>query len=457
MFFQQIKVEGLACFSYIIGCPQDGRAFVVDPKRDVDDYVSIADKNGLATTGIIDTHVHADHISGAHELRARTGADIYIHEKAGVDYEHKPLHDGDRFELGSVRIDVIYTPGHTPNSITLAITDKARGDSPEIILTGDLLFVGSVGRPDLAGGELLDEQISNEYASLHEKLGKLPDLVEVYPAHGAGSLCGAGLSAKPSSTLGFERAAGPHFQLSFDQFKAELTRTTPVRPKNFSYIIDQNKKGPILLKDLPPVEHYDVNALKQFMEAGKTLIDLRDVSSFGGAHVPGSINIGLSPQVANWLGTVVDPEGDLALLASKKSDIDEALLQFRRSGFDHIVGYFIGIAEWVAYGEETGTLPQLSVHGLKRLITQDDAHTVIDIRTDQEWSAGHIKEAKHSTIQQIIGSGLDSGKEDHISLICGSGYRSNIAGSLLKAQGYTRINSVIGGMNAWKINYDVEK
>jgi glyoxylase-like metal-dependent hydrolase (beta-lactamase superfamily II)/rhodanese-related sulfurtransferase len=457
MFFQQIKVEGLACFSYIIGCPQDGRAFVVDPKRDVDDYVSIADKNGLAITGIIDTHVHADHISGAHELRVRTGADIYIHEKAGVDYEHKPLHDGDHFELGSVRIDVIYTPGHTPNSVTLAITDKARGNSPEIILTGDLLFVGSVGRPDLAGGELLDEQISNEYASLHEKLGKLPDLVEVYPAHGAGSLCGAGLSAKPSSTLGFERKTGPHFQLSFDQFKAALTRTTPVRPKNFSYIIDQNTKGPILLKDLPPVEHYDVNALKQFMEAGKTLIDLRDASSFGGAHVPGSINIGLSPQVANWLGTVVDPEGDLVLLGSKKSDIDEALLQFRRSGFDHIVGYFIGIAEWVSRGEETGTLPQLSVHGLKKLITQDDAHTVIDIRTDQEWSAGHIKEAQHITIQQIIGSGLASGKEDHISLICGSGYRSNIAGSFLKAQGYSRINSVIGGMNAWTIHYDAEK
>ena len=457
MFFQQIKVEGLACFSYIIGCPQDGRAFVVDPKRDVDDYVSIAVKNGFAITGIIDTHVHADHISGGHELRARTGADIYIHEKAGVDYEHKPLHDGDRFDLGSVGIDIIYTPGHTPNSITLAITDKARGNSPEIILTGDLLFVGSVGRPDLAGGELLDEQISNEYTSLHEKLGKLPDLVEVYPAHGAGSLCGAGLSAKPSSTLGFERATGPHFQLSFDQFKAELTRTTPVRPKNFSYIIDQNKKGPILLKDLPPVEHYDVNALKQFMEAGKTLIDLRDAASFGGAHVPGSINIGLSPQVANWLGTVVDPEGDLVLLGSKKSDIDEALLQFRRSGFDQIVGYFIGIAEWVAHGEETGTLPQLSVHGLKRLITQDDNHSVIDIRTDQEWSAGHIKEAQHIPIQQIIENGLDSGKEEHISLICGSGYRSNIAGSLLKAQGYTRINSVIGGMNAWKIKYDVEK
>ena len=238
MFFQQIKVEGLSCFSYVIGCPQAGRAFVVDPKRDSDDYLRIADEQGLTISGIIDTHVHADHISGAHELRAHTGAPIYVSEKAAVDYEHEVLRDGDRFELGSVLIEIMYTPGHTPNSVTLAVSDKARGSSPQMILTGDLLFVGSIGRPDLAGGELLDEQITNEYASLHEKLGKLPDLVEVYPAHGAGSLCGAGLSAKPSSTLGFERATDPYFSFSFDRFKTELTRTTPVRPKNFSYILD---------------------------------------------------------------------------------------------------------------------------------------------------------------------------------------------------------------------------
>jgi glyoxylase-like metal-dependent hydrolase (beta-lactamase superfamily II)/rhodanese-related sulfurtransferase len=456
MFFKQIKAEGLACFSYIIGCPQDGRAFVVDPKRDVGDYLSIADENGLTITGIIDTHVHADHISGAHELKERTGADIHIHEKAGAEYTHKPLHDGDLFELGSVCIEVIYTPGHTPNSVTLAITDKSRGNNPESILTGDLLFVGSIGRPDLAGGELLDEQISNEYASLHDKLGKFPDLVEVYPAHGAGSLCGSGLSAKPSSTLGFERSSGPYFQLSFDQFKAELTRATPVRPKNFSYIIAQNKKGPLLLKDLPSVEHFGATELKKFMEAGKTLVDLRDASSFGGAHVPGGINVGFSPQMANWLGVVVDPEEELAVLGAQKSDIDEALLQFRRSGYDRIVGYVVGIAEWVAQGEETGTLPQLSVHGLQKLLARDK-HTVIDVRTDQEWNAGHIKGAQHIPIQQVIEKGLTLGKEEHMSIICGSGYRSNLAGSFLKAQGFKRINSVIGGMNAWNRMYEVEK
>ncbi len=192
MYFQQIKVEGLGCYSYIVGCPGDGRAFVVDPKRDINDYLNIVDKNGLKITGIIDTHVHADHISGAQELKAQTGADIYVYENAGAEYEHKPLHDGDRLELGSVQIDVIYTPGHTPNSVTLAITDKARGDSPEMILTGDLLFVGSIGRPDLAGGELLDEQVKNEYASLHERLGNCRTLLRCTRLTGQDRYAGLG-------------------------------------------------------------------------------------------------------------------------------------------------------------------------------------------------------------------------------------------------------------------------
>ncbi|MDX1779371.1 MAG: rhodanese-like domain-containing protein, partial [Thermodesulfobacteriota bacterium] len=206
----------------------------------------------------------------------------------------------------------------------------------------------------------------------------------------------------------------------------------------------------------PPVEHFNAQKLKQFIAAGKTLVDLRDASSFGGAHVPGSINIGFSPQVANWLGVVVDPEEELVILGATESDIDEALLQFRRAGYDRIVGYVIGIAEWVAQGEETGILPQLSVHGLQKLLTHDE-HTVIDVRTDQEWRAGHIKGAQHIPIQQIIENSLDVGKEEDMSIICGSGYRSNIAGSFLKAQGFTKINSVIGGMNAWNRKYEVEK
>ncbi|MBW2554479.1 MAG: MBL fold metallo-hydrolase, partial [Deltaproteobacteria bacterium] len=274
MFFKQIKVEGLGCLSYVVGCPKDGRAFVVDPKRDIDDYLKIADENGLKITGVIDTHIHADHISGSQELKAQTGATIYVHENADVEYEHSTLKDEDQIEIGNVKIDVIYTPGHTPNAVTLAVTDKSRGDDPELLLTGDLLFVGSVGRPDLAGGELLDEQIKNLYKSLHEKLGKFPDLVEIYPAHGEGSLCGSGMSAKPSSTLGYERKTNPFFKLSFEKNKNELTKTTPFRPRNFTHIITQNKKGASLLSNLQPVIKLKFADLKKSLEKGNPLVDL---------------------------------------------------------------------------------------------------------------------------------------------------------------------------------------
>ncbi|MCK5254852.1 MAG: MBL fold metallo-hydrolase, partial [Deltaproteobacteria bacterium] len=402
MFFKQIKVEGLGCLSYVVGCPKDGRAFVVDPKRDIDDYLKIADENGLKITGVIDTHIHADHISGSQELKAQTGATIYVHENADVEYEHSTLKDGDQIEIGNVKIDVIYTPGHTPNAVTLAVTDKSRGDDPELLLTGDLLFVGSVGRPDLAGGELLDEQINNLYKSLHEKLGKFPDLVEIYPAHGEGSLCGSGMSAKPSSTLGYERKTNPFFKLSFDDFKNELNRITPFRPKNFTHIITQNKKGASLLSSLQPVIKLKFTDLKKSLEKGNPLVDLRDTTSFGGAHIAGSINIGLTPKAGTWLGTVVDPENEIALLAYSKQDIDDEIIQFRRVGYDRIIGFFIGLSDWIAKGEDTGFLPQLSIHGLNRVLKKYSNHHVIDVRTDQEWNEGHIKGAIHLPLPKFI-------------------------------------------------------
>jgi glyoxylase-like metal-dependent hydrolase (beta-lactamase superfamily II)/rhodanese-related sulfurtransferase len=453
MFFKQIKVEGLGCLSYVVGCPKDGRAFVVDPKRDIDDYLKIADENGLKITGVIDTHIHADHISGSQELKAQTGATIYVHENADVEYEHSTLKDGDQIEIGNVKIDVIYTPGHTPNAVTLAVTDKSRGDDPELLLTGDLLFVGSVGRPDLAGGELLDEQINNLYKSLHEKLGKFPDLVEIYPAHGEGSLCGSGMSAKPSSTLGYERKTNPFFKLSFDDFKNELNRITPFRPKNFTHIITQNKKGASLLSSLQPVIKLKFTDLKKSLEKGNPLVDLRDTTSFGGAHIAGSINIGLTPKAGTWLGTVVDPENEIALLAYSKQDIDDEIIQFRRVGYDRIIGFFIGLSDWIAKGEDTGFLPQLSIHGLNRVLKKYSNHHVIDVRTDQEWNEGHIKGAIHLPLPKFINNGISLEKEDHISMICGSGYRSNIAASILKSKGFEHVYSVIGGMNAWKTVY----
>jgi hydroxyacylglutathione hydrolase len=455
MFFKQFKVDGLGCLSYIIGCPQSGQAFVIDPKRDIEDYLKTADENGLRITGIIDTHVHADHISGGQELRAYTGADIYMHEQAGVTYDHKPLHEGDRFEIGKAVISVLFTPGHTPYAVTLAVTDRSRGNATELLLTGDLLFVGSIGRPDLAGGELLEQQIENLYSSLHKKLGAFPDLVEIYPAHGEGSLCGSGLSAKLSSTLGFERGSNPYFKLPFEAFKKELTAGIPVRPKNFTCIIEQNKQGAHLTTTLRVPQKLKTAELKKAVAEGKTIIDLREATAYGGAHIPGSINVGYNPQSANWLGMVVDPRLPIVLIVGSMAEAEQAIAHFRRAGYDIIEGYYMGLSDWIFQGEETGFLPQLSIHGLKRVLDKYTNHVVLDVRRHDEWQAGHIRGAVHIPLQQMIDRGVVLNKEDHISVVCRTGYRANIAASVLKARGFEHVYSVIGGMTAWGKVYEV--
>lgn len=248
MFFKQVTTPGLGCFSYLIGCPLAGRMAVVDPKRDIAVYLEEAHAHGMKITHIFDTHVHADHISGARELSRATGADIYIHESAPVEYEAKKLSHGDVFDFGAAHLQVLHTPGHTPNSISLLVTDKARSEKPQMILTGDLLFVGDTGRPDLPGEEILKEQIQNLFDSLNLTLGDLPDGLEVYPAHGQGSLCGGGMSAKPHSTLGYERLANPRLRLKdFEAFSQSILSQLPMRPQSFSHIIATNLRGAPLL------------------------------------------------------------------------------------------------------------------------------------------------------------------------------------------------------------------
>ena len=453
MFFQQFKVTGLGCLSYMIGCPQDGRVVVVDPKRDIKDYLLTAKQNKMKISHIFETHVHADHVSGAMELQQATGAPICIGAGSPVFYDHQPLNDGDTFTLGSVKIQIIATPGHTPHSISLAIADLSRGELPQMLLTGDLLFVGSIGRPDLAGSELLAEQINNLYNSLYTKLSRFGDYVEVYPAHGEGSLCGAGLSAKPSTTLGYERHTNPYLKLSREDFKKALEQNQPHRPQNFSYIIENNRAGAVIEEKLPVPRQKNAAALAQYLDNPEqyVLVDLREAAAFGGAHIPGSLNIGLSPNSATWLGNVINPEKNIILLADSQEQISSAIASFRRVGYNQIIGYALGLSDWILSGRDTGFLPQISVHALQNVLAKYGNHTVIDVRTPAEWQSGHIDGAIHLPLPQLIATGITLEKDAHISVVCGSGYRSNIAGSMLKTSGYGHVYSVIGGMLAWRM------
>ncbi|MGI5922381.1 MAG: MBL fold metallo-hydrolase [Lentisphaerae bacterium] len=451
MLFQQFKVEGLGCLSYMIGCPAAGTACVVDPERHVDQYLQVAQKHGLRITHIFDTHLHADHLTGSGELAARTGADIYVHPGVEAAYPHKELHEGDRFRFGAGEIEIIETFGHTPNSVTLAVCDHSRSEDVFALLTGDLLFVGDVGRPDLAGADLLEEQVKNLYNSLHSKLARFPDWTEIYPAHGEGSLCGKGMSAKPMSTLGFERRNNPLLKMSFAEFHKAMTKEFQVRPDNFAVMVDKNRRGPAALAKAAPFVAMSIPQVEEAKKRGARIVDTRVPSAFGAAFIEGAVNIGLTPASVNWLGMVIPADTDIIIVADTPARAQEAAHIYRRAGYDRLIGYIgDGISGWAAKAKPLNHLPQISTAGLKRIMQKYPDHVIVDVRSDAEWSTGHIDRAKHIPIEQIIQKKVDLPKDAHITIVCASGYRANIAGSILKAMGYEDVFTLIGGMTAWK-------
>jgi len=451
MYFNQISVPGLGCLSYAIGCPAAKAMAVVDPKRDVQDYLDIAREEGMQITHIINTHVHADHVSGDQELRLATGADIYVHESAPVEYKHKELKEGDVFELGAARLEVLHTPGHTPNSVSLLVTDKIRSKEPEMLLTGDLLFVGDIGRPDLPGAEILDEQVENLYRSLYLKLADYPDHLEVFPAHGQGSLCGRGMSAKKSSTLGYERRANPMLRFeSFASFKKDVMSAFPVRPKSFSHIIQTNLKGAATLDACPMDKSLTPKQFQEMMDDGVVIIDARDSAAFGGFHIPGSINIGFEKQLANWVGMVVDPDSEIILVVDDREDYDRMVTELHRIGYDLIFGYLSGgVMAWLMSGKPVEQLEQISPQQLARRL-ETSGLRVIDVRTPAEWDGSRIKWAEHLPLSDILDNRFPEAETDEeLVLQCGSGYRSNIAASILRQAGYNQVKSLAGGIFAW--------
>ena len=455
MFFQQFTTPGLGCFSYMIGCPLEGTAAVVDPRRDIDIYLETAKNNRMRITHIFDSHVHADHISGTRELARATGANIYIHESAPVGYEAKKLSAGDVFDFGAAIIKVLHTPGHTPNSISLLVTDVARDkDAPQMILTGDLLFVGDTGRPDLPGEEILDEQIRNLYDSLHSTLGDLPDGLEVYPAHGAGSLCGGGMSAKPHSTLGYERKANPRMRLKdFDDFKKDILSYLPMRPQSFSHIIATNLKGVPLL---PQCDDRDpalsVPQVEELIKQGAVLLDLRELLSFASAHIPGSINVDASsPPAPNWIGTVVVPGSKLVLIMNNNGEYQSRLTDLRRIGYDDVAGFLNnGIQAWISAGKEIQSLSFISPPELKQKLAGPNPPRIIDVRTPKEWEERRIESAEHLPFDKLLSENTcPNVKDEETVVVCGTGYRSVIASSILQARGCSNLKTLAGGMSAY--------
>ncbi len=448
MYFKQLVKEDLGCASYIVGCTSAGVCAVIDPRLDmVDDILELAAAKGLQIKAVIETHNHADHISGHGELSRRTGAEIYVHEQAGVKYPHKNLKDGDELQFGVARLRVIHTPGHRPEHIALTVSDTSRSDDPWLVLTGDSLFIGDIARPDLAvPGE---EGASVLYDSIFNRLLKLDDGVEVYPAHVAGSLCGRGMSSRTSSTIGFERkhntAAAPR---SLIEFIHDMNENLPQRPPNMYNIVERNRD------DFAPVEApldprpLDALTFQRDTENGALVIDTRSPRAFGEGHIPSAIHVYLhGSSFATRVGFVVSPENRLLLVVKNERDLRDAICQLSVVGFDQIVGYLDG--GMVAWQEADLPVQQLSQIAVETLHSKRHDLKILDVRDQNEWEEGHIKGALHIPYYFLEQRLQELDTTQPMAVICASGQRSSIACSLLQKHSFTRLFNVVGGMDAW--------
>ena len=455
MIFQQIVNEDSGCLSYLIGCSEAGQAILVDPGRDrVDEYLRVARKKGLRIAHILETHTHADHISGNRDLAAATGAAIHVHPAAGVAFEHEDLRDGARVRVGNVEVRAAHTPGHTPDSVCLFVTDHARGPEPWFVLTGDLLFVGSVGRPDL-GGATAAEDI---WESLRTVLRPLDDLVEIYPAHGAGSSCGKAMSAKAGSTIGFERRFNPAFRYDDKRAFVEFIMAgLPPKPAAFDKIVAKNK-GLLPLAAAKP-RPYSAREAREAVAAGAVVLDLREVADFGEGHVPGALNVWIDgPQFAERVAGLA-PAGAPILLSGAPSDVERAVSALARVGVDDVVGFLQwGMVDWRSEGFPVATVPQITVHDLAAWLEEGRDVTVIDVRELAEWDEGHIPGARHLPMFEAVARRAEVAHERPKAVLCAGGLRSSAVIGALQRHGLGGFYNVTGGMSAWiKAGYGVAR
>lgn len=446
MFFREVLNEDLGCASYIVA--DGGEAAVIDPKWEIEGYLEIAEENGFRISHILETHNHADHLSGKGRLVEATGARIHISKDAGVEYEHEPLSEGDVIEVGATQIKAIATPGHRPEHLSFVVEDTSRSEGPWLLLTGDSLFVGDLARPDLAVEA--EEGARGLFRSL-SKLEEFEDYVEVRPAHIGGSLCGgANMSRKPDSTIGFERRFNDYLRFEDEaEFVRTLTAEQTPQPPNFERIVELNR-GP-LITDASPLRPLLPQRVKQLVEAGAVVIDGRDEREFDSAHVPGSINVTMNQSgVGTRAAWVVDADVEVITVAEGDDDARSMIRALEAVGFRRIRGYLEGgITAWRAAKLEAETTPAVNVAGLAERLKAEEV-ILLDVRGQEEWQAGHVEGSLHVPYQQLrdgiaeeVRSKAEGGRP--LAVACSGGIRSSIAASLLKRAGIKNIEHVVDG------------
>jgi len=448
--FQRFFDEGLAQASFLVGCDRTRQAVVIDPRRDAGIYTAAASQQGVTILAAIETHVHADFVSGARELAA-LGARVITGPGSGAAFAHHEVRDGERLAIGDVTLSFLHTPGHTPEHI--CILAEIPGQAVRLF-SGDLLFVGAVGRPDLLGHEQTAQLARDLFASL-QRLMALDDAVEVHPGHGAGSLCGAGIGKDPWSTIGRERRQNAlllHTERT--PFVEAVLADIPPTPPYFARMKRVNAEGPPLLASiraagrLPQIQAAAAAAL---VADGALVIDLRQAPEFGAGHPAGAVNIGYGAKVGYWAGWVVPPDVPVLLLADAAGEAEEAARQLLRVGLDRIEGMVAGgYHAWIAAGLPIAIVEQVSAAELRDAVNRSEPMQLVDVRSPREWVAGHVEGSINIPVGEIAARAGELRRDRATAVMCEGGYRSILAASLLEQEGFTHIANVTGGMTAYR-------
>jgi hydroxyacylglutathione hydrolase len=464
VLFEQIQSPGLAHYSYIVGDRGSGQCLVIDPRRDVEIYLEIARQYEMRIVNILETHIHADFVSGSLALAARTGAPISISAYGEVGFEHIGLKDGDKIELGEIRFEVIHTPGHTPEHICFLVSGGMGSESPWALFSGDLLFSGEVGRPDLLGEEIEERLVQDLYHSLHDRILQLDEGIVVYPAHGEGSPCGASIGARQVTTIGYEKHNNPTLQIedrgAFIESVREALSPAPVYYQRVKKI---NTIGPEVFANLPSIPALTAKEFQSLVDGDNTLIiDGREITAYGGGHIQNAVHIGLRASFPIWAGEIidetfpvwagrmVDPELGIGLVLPEDADITQAQLYLYRIGIGNIAGYLReGFRTWLEAGYPFLRTEQISVHELDQKIRDREAIQILDVRRKREWANGHIPGAKQIYVPDLLDRAGELDPALPVVTYCGTGYRASIASSILEKEGF-EVKNIPGSMSAWR-------
>lgn len=459
MIVDRIFTTGLAQVAYLVADEQSGEVAVIDPRRDVDDYLAWAETRGLRITAILETHVHADFVSGACELAAATGAPIFASRLGEVAFPHQPLDDGDEVQIGPLTLRSFWTPGHTPEHLAFLLFAPKRSDNPIALFSGDALFVGEVGRPDLLGEEQTRGLAEQLYHTIGKRLSQLPDDVVVYPGHTAGSSCGKKIGDAPQTTIGQERrfnyAMQPKALASQEAFIETVLANMPVPPTYYPTMKRVNKLGPSLLREIPEGAALAPGEVERRVAAGALLVDARSPEAFVRGHITSSFFGGNQSDFINWVGWRAPYDREVILVLDDEHRYPDLLTELRRIGIDTVAGYLAGgVAAWERSGHAVVKVPTITVEALQtRLADANGSHefVLLDVRSADEWRSGHVDGAVHRFVGEIArGADIPVNGAETIAVTCASGYRSTVAISLLEARGRNNLINVVGGMNSWQ-------